>query len=117
TFRDDALETLAIAGGMRAGDVEPTRVVQNALDVLAQVIVATVAIDDDWTSASLFALVRRAYPYHALTRTAFDEVLSMLSGKYPSDIASELEARVIWDRLSDQLTSTRASRMVAVING
>ena len=37
-----------------------------------------VAIDDDWTSAALFDLVRRAYPYHALTRAAFDEVLAML---------------------------------------
>ena len=117
TFRDDALETLAIAGGMREGDVEPTRVVQNALDVLAQVMVAAVAIDDDWTSASLYALVRCAYPYHALTRTAFDEVLAMLSGKYPSDIASELEARIVWDRMTDLLSATRASRMVAVING
>ena len=69
---------------MRDGDVEPTRVVQNALDVLAQVIVAIVASDDDWTSAELFDLVRRAYPYHQLTRAAFDEVLAMLVGKYPS---------------------------------
>ncbi|HYD52779.1 MAG TPA: DEAD/DEAH box helicase, partial [Gemmatimonadaceae bacterium] len=73
TFRDDAAELLAILGAMGEGDVEPTRVVQNALDVLAQVVVATVSIDDDWTSARLFDLVRRAYPYHALTRAAFDE--------------------------------------------
>jgi ATP-dependent Lhr-like helicase len=71
---------LAIVRAMQEGDVEPTRVVQNALDVLAQVIVAIVAIDEDWTSAALFDFVRRAYPYHELTRGAFDEVLSMLSG-------------------------------------
>ena len=117
TFRDDAAETLAIARGMRSGDVEPTRVVQNALDVLAQVIVAAVAIDDDWTSAELFDLVRRAYPYHALTRAAFDEVLSMLAGKYPSDVAAELEARMVWDRTTDRLTPLRSSRLVSVVNG
>ena len=117
TFRDDALEMLAIVRSMRAGDVEPTRVVQNALDVLAQVIVATVSIDDDWTSASLYDLVRRSYPYHALTRTAFDEVLEMLSGKYPADVASELDARLAWDRVSDSLTAARGARMVAVISG
>ncbi len=33
TFRDDAMEQLAILEGMASGDVEPTRVVQNALDV------------------------------------------------------------------------------------
>jgi ATP-dependent Lhr-like helicase len=117
TFRDDAAEMLAIERGMRSGDVEPTRVVQNALDVLSQVIVAAVAIDDDWTSADLFELVRQAYPYHALTRTAFDEVLAMLSGKYPSDVAAELEARMVWDRTTDRLTPLRSSRLLAVVNG
>ena len=117
TFRDDALELLAVVRGMRDGDVEPTRVVQNALDVLAQVIVAAVSIDDDWTSASLFDVVRGAYPYHALGRAAFDEVLEMLSGKYPSDVIAELDARIVWDRSTDRLSAPRGSRMVAVISG
>ena len=117
TFRDDAMELLAVVRAMLDGDVEPTRIVQNALDVLAQVVVAIVSIDDDWTSAALFDLVRQAYPYHALTRSAFDEVLAMLSGKYPSDIAAELDARLSWDRVTDTLTSSRGSRMVAVISG
>src|SRR4051812_28791099 len=117
TFRDDAMELLAVVKAMRDGDVEPTRVVQNSLDVLAQVIVAIVSIDDDWTSAALFDLVRQAYPYHALTRAAFDEVLAMLSGKYPSDVAAELDARLSWDRVADTLTASRGSRMVAVISG
>ena len=117
TFRDDAMELLAVVRAMTEGDVEPTRVIQNSLDVLAQVIVAIVASDDDWTSASLFDFVRRAYPYHQLSRPAFDEVLSMLSGKYPSDINAELDARLNWDRVNDSLTSARGSRMVAVISG
>ena len=118
TFRDDALEQLAILEAMRSGDVEPTRVVQNALDVLAQIIVAIVASESpEWTSAGLFDFVRRAYPYHALTRAAFDETLAMLAGKYPSDVAGELEARVSWDRITDTLTPARASRMVATISG
>ncbi|HYU51943.1 MAG TPA: helicase-related protein, partial [Gemmatimonadaceae bacterium] len=116
TFRDDAVEIAAIVAAMRAGDVEPTHVVQNALDVLAQAIVAAVSVDD-WQSADLFRLVRRAYPYHQLTRAAFDEVLSMLSGKYPSDIAAELEARITWDRVNDRLIGSRAARMTAVISG
>lgn len=118
TFRDDALEQLAILEAMKWGDVEPTRVVQNALDVLAQLIVAIVASETpEWTSAGLFEFVRRAYPYHALTRAAFDETLAMLGGKYPSDVAAELEARASWDRITDLLTPARASRMVATISG
>ncbi len=117
TFRDDGMELLAIVHAMQEGDVEPTRVVQNALDVLAQVIVAMVAVDDDWTSAALFECVRRAYPYHALTRAAFDEVLAMLAGKYPSDVAAELDARLSWDRVTDRLSPARSARMVAIISG
>jgi ATP-dependent Lhr-like helicase len=116
TFRDDAVEIAAIVAAMRAGDVEPTHVVQNALDVLAQVIVAAVSVDD-WRSEDLFQLVRRGYPYHQLTRSAFDEVLAMLSGKYPSDIAAELEPRITWDRVNDRLIGSRAARMTAVISG
>lgn len=116
TFRDDAVEIAAIVAAMRAGDVEPTHVVQNALDVLAQVVVAAVSVDD-WRSEDLFRLVRRAYPYHQLTRGAFDEVLAMLSGKYPSDIAAELEPRITWDRVNDKLIGSRAARMTAVISG
>src|SRR5262249_26841716 len=93
-----------------------TQVVQNALDVLAQIVVAAVAVDD-WTSESLFALVRRAYPYHALTRAAFDEVLAMLAGKYPADISAELDARLVWDRATDRLSPARGAGLVATVNG
>jgi ATP-dependent Lhr-like helicase len=117
TFRDDAMEQFAIVEAMQAGDVEPTRVVQNALDVLAQIIVAIVASEPEWTATGLYDFIRRAYPYHAITRAAFDETLAMLSGKYPSDVAAELEARISWDRVSDMLTPARASRMVATISG
>jgi ATP-dependent Lhr-like helicase len=117
TFRDDVVESVALAAAMRDGDVEPTVVVQNSLDVLAQIVVATVAVDDDWTRDSLLAMVRRAYPYHRLTDAAFDEVLEMLSGKYPAEISAELDARLTWDRLSGRLSAPNSSRMVAVISG
>ena len=115
-FRDDLVEVIAIAAAMREGHVEPTMVPQNALDVLAQTITAMVSVDD-WRADDLFALVRRSYPYHRLTRAAFDEVVSMLAGKYPSDIAGELEARITWDRVNGVITGSRASRMLAVISG
>jgi ATP-dependent Lhr-like helicase len=118
TFRDDAMEQLAIVEAMRTGDVEPTRVVQNPLDVLAQLIVAMVASEEpEWTASALYTFVRRAYPFHALSRAAFDETVAMLAGKYPADLASELDARIFWDRTSDVLSPTRGARMLATISG
>jgi ATP-dependent Lhr-like helicase len=117
TFRDDAVESVAIAAAMRDGDVEPTTIVQNALDVLAQVVVAAVSVEDEWTRDSLLGMVRRAYPYSRLTDAAFDEVLEMLSGKYPSDVSTELDARITWNRVTGQLSAPRSSRMMAIVSG
>ncbi|HKV52640.1 MAG TPA: DEAD/DEAH box helicase [Gemmatimonadaceae bacterium] len=116
TFRDDLLEMAAIIEAMREGDVEPTRVPQNALDVLAQILVAMASVDD-WAPADAFALVRRAYPYHKLGRAAFDEVVSMLAGAYPSDMTADVQPRLTWDRVADRIRGTRASRMLAVVSG
>jgi len=116
TFRDDLMECAALAAAMIAGDVEATRVPQNALDVLAQSLVAIASIEET-TADAMFALVRRAYPYHRLTRSAFDETLAMLAGKYPSDLAAELEPRLSWDRATGRVAGSRASRMTAVISG
>ncbi|MGI8843967.1 MAG: DEAD/DEAH box helicase, partial [Gemmatimonadaceae bacterium] len=115
TYRDDVVEIVAIAGGMLDGDVESTVVPQNALDVLAQIVVATAAMEDR-TSADLFALVRRAYPFHRLTRGAFEAVLVMLTGG-GGELGADLEPRISWDRLTDRISAPRRSRMLAVTSG
>ncbi|HUF30004.1 MAG TPA: DEAD/DEAH box helicase [Gemmatimonadaceae bacterium] len=115
TYRDDVVEIVAIAGGMLSGDVESTVVPQNPLDVLAQVLIASAAMEDH-TSAELFDLVRRAYPYHRLTRSAFDAVLGMLTGG-GGELGADLEPRISWDRLTDRVSASRRSRMLAVTSG
>ncbi|HWZ58622.1 MAG TPA: DEAD/DEAH box helicase [Gemmatimonadaceae bacterium] len=124
TFRDDLVESVAVVGAVRAGEVEPTRVPQNALDVLAQTLVALASTTSGpaspevgTTADSAFRLVRCAYPYHRLSRAAFEETLEMVSGKYPSELAAELQPRITWDRMTGRMTGTRGSRMTAVISG
>lgn len=116
THRDDLVETAAVVDAMRVGEVEITRVPQNALDILAQALVAMTAVDD-WTAADAYRLVRQAYPFHQLPRSAFDEVLGMLAGAYPADIAADLAPRLAWDRVTDRLTAARGSRLLAVTSG
>ncbi len=81
THREDLVEAAAIAHGMLYGEIEETYTPQNPLDVLAQQIVAMVAVEP-WDDAGLFDLIRQAYPYHNLSRRVFESVLGMLSGKY-----------------------------------
>jgi ATP-dependent Lhr-like helicase len=97
------------------GRVESTRYPRNPLDVLAQQIVAIAGLDT-WDVDDLFALVRRAAPFADLSRRAFEGVLDMLSGRYPSDEFAELRPRVTWDRLRGRITGRSGAKRVAIAN-
>ncbi|MEA2420038.1 MAG: ATP-dependent helicase Lhr and Lhr-like helicase, partial [Thermoleophilaceae bacterium] len=100
-FRADLVECAVVAKRMRDGDIEPTVVPRNPLDVLAQQIVAATATGDDWKVPELHDMVRRAYPFAELSRELLDSVLDMLDGRYPSEEFSELRPRIVWDRVED----------------
>ncbi len=72
---------------------------------------------DRWTVDELYATVTRAMPYESLGREAFEGVLAMLAGAYPSDEFAELKARVTWDRVTGVVEGRRDARVVAVTSG
>ncbi len=113
--RGDLLEAAVIVRRMHEGLIEATRVPKNPLDVLAQQIVATVAVADR-SVEDVYDLVRRAAPYQSLAREPFEAVLDMLSGRYPSDDFAELRPRLTWDRVAGTLTALGNARMLAVTN-
>ncbi|MFZ1913002.1 MAG: DEAD/DEAH box helicase, partial [Propionicimonas sp.] len=115
-FRGDLVQTAVIVERMRAGAIEALRVPANPLDVLAQQIVAMVAMDE-WRVDDLAALVRRAAPFTGLTGPVLESVLDMLSGRYPSDEFAELRPRLVWDRATDTLTGRRNAQRLAVTSG
>ena len=115
-FRGDLVACAAVTRAMHEGRIEPTRYPRNPLDVLAQQMVAMVAMDD-WNADDLFATTRQAAPFAELARGTFDGVLDMLSGLYPSDEFAELRPRVTWDRASNQLTSRGGAKRVAITSG
>jgi ATP-dependent Lhr-like helicase len=82
----DLLEQAVLAREMAAGRVEEIRVPSNCLDVLAQQVVAMVAVDT-WEVPALYALVRQAYPYQHLSPQVFETVLEMVSGRWGSEVA------------------------------
>jgi len=114
--RADLVACAAITRAMYDGHIESTRYPRNPLDVLAQQIVAMVAVEA-WEVDKVFQLIRRAAPYAALPRAVFDGVLDMLSGRYPSAEFGELRPRITWDRARGKLTSRQGARHMAVING
>jgi ATP-dependent helicase Lhr and Lhr-like helicase len=65
---------------------------------------------------SLYDLVRRAAPFAGLTRSAFDGVLDLLSGRYPSDEFAELRPRLTWDRVRNVVTPREGAARLAILN-
>ncbi|MDQ2726113.1 MAG: DEAD/DEAH box helicase, partial [Actinomycetota bacterium] len=117
-FRHDLLVAAVVTERMHAGAVEETRVPRNPLDVVAQQIVAIVAgADEPLAVAAVEATVRRAYPFAELSTEAFEGVLDMLAGRYPSDEFAELRPRLVWDRLGGTLAARPGARMLAVTSG
>ena len=85
-FRADLLECAVVARRMREGEIETTVVPRNALDVLAQQIVAIAAAapeDRPVAVDELHALVNRTHSYADLSRTQLENVLDMLDGPLP----------------------------------
>ncbi len=118
-FRADLLECAVVARRMRDGEIETTVVPKNALDVLAQQIVAiTAAAPEDRPVAvdELQALVTRTHSYAELSRKQLENVLDMLDGRYPSSEFAELRPRIIWDRVHGTIRARKGARQLAVTN-
>src|SRR6516164_7338298 len=115
-YPGDLVEATVVTQRMRNGQIEELRVPHNPLDVLAQQIVAMVAMDD-WQVEDVERLVRRAAPFSGLTRGVLDAVLDMLAGRYPSEEFAELRPRLIWDRTSGTLRGRPGAQRLAVTSG
>ena len=115
-YRGDLVASAVAVEGMRDGLIEALSVPRNPLDVLAQQVVAMVAMDE-WHVDDLLALVRRAHPYATLPQSAFDSVLDLLAGRFPSDEFAELRPRLVWDRATGTLTRRPGAQRLAVTSG
>ncbi len=141
-YRADLVACAAVTRAMHEGLVESTRFLRNPLDVLAQQMVAIVAqppvlalreqeskrtkklkaeFDEERSPGiavdALYAMVRAAAPYAELTRGAFEGVLDLLAGRYPSDEFAELRPRVTWDRVTNMVTPRQGAKGLAILNG
>jgi ATP-dependent Lhr-like helicase len=137
-YRADLVACAAVTRAMHEGAIESTRYPRNPLDVLAQQMVAIVAHPPGVTKTkrrksapgtiqppepmpevhvdALFNLVRRAAPFAALTREAFEGVLDLMSGRYPSDEFAELRPRLNWDRVANTVTAREGAARLAILN-
>ncbi|HML52745.1 MAG TPA: DEAD/DEAH box helicase [Solidesulfovibrio magneticus] len=110
TSEKDLLEAAVMARAAAGRDIEPLRLVDAPLDVLAQVLVAMLGVET-WDVDALFAAVRRVYAYRDLSRTAYDLTLGMLAGRYAATRLRELSPLIALDAL-DGTASARAGALL-----
>jgi ATP-dependent helicase Lhr and Lhr-like helicase len=114
-FRGDLLESAVVARRMQEGAIEETAIPRNPLDVLAQQIVAICA-DEEIAIDELHELVRGAWSFRDISRISLENVLDMLSGRYPSEEFAELRPRIVWDRVQGVVRGRQGARQLAVTN-
>ena len=112
--RTHLVDAVVAAEGMRAGAIERTELVSNALDVLAQQTVAAVSVTEGLTAETWFTTVRRAAPYSSLPRPAFDSVLELLAGGFASADLTDFSPRIVWDRATGELSARPSTQRLAV---
>jgi ATP-dependent Lhr-like helicase len=113
--RDDLIECAALMRAARRGELDRIVVHDAPLDVLAQQIVAETACRD-YGEDELFALVTRAWPYRALSRTSFDAVVAMTSDGFATK-RGRRSALVHRDEVNARLRGRRGARMMAIASG
>jgi ATP-dependent Lhr-like helicase len=113
--RDDLVECAALLDAVRRGELDELNVAGAALDVLAQQITAEVSAQE-WDEEGLYQLVRRAYPYRDLQRTAFDSVVAMLADGF-STRRGRHGALIHHDAVHHMLRPRRGARLTALTSG
>lgn len=114
--RTDVVHCAVAARRMLDGEIERMQMPSHPLDILAQQTVAACALEtidvDAW-----FDTVRATGNYATLPRSAYESVLDLLSGRYPSDEFAELRPRLVWDRDAGTLTGRPGAQRLAVTSG
>jgi ATP-dependent helicase Lhr and Lhr-like helicase len=106
---DELVEAAALLRCVRSALLDRTAAAPRPLDILAQQVVAE-CVARVWGEDSLFAMLKRAWPYRDLAREEFDEVVRLHSG-------SGRRALLHRDGVGGRLRATRRARLTALQSG
>jgi ATP-dependent Lhr-like helicase len=113
--RDDLVECVALLDCVRRGELDALRIPVSPLDVLAQQIVAELAFGE-WGEDELYGMLIRAWPYAALPRARFDEVVRMLAEGFSTRRGTRA-AYIHRDAVNRRLRGRRNGKLTAVTSG
>ena len=105
---DELVEAAALLHCVRSSLLDRTAQPPRPLDILAQQVVAECAARE-WEEDALFEALKRAWPYRALAREEFDEVVRLH--------ADGRRALLHRDGVGKRLLATRRARLTALQSG
>ncbi|HEY4414429.1 MAG TPA: DEAD/DEAH box helicase [Verrucomicrobiae bacterium] len=113
--RDELVECVAVLQCIRHGDLDHLHIPEKPRDILAQQIVASVAVEE-WSEDALFTLMQGAFPYRHLTRDEFVEILRMLNDGF-STKRGRRAALIHYDAINHRLRGRRGAGLTALTSG
>ena len=115
TTRDELIECAAVIRAIRGGQLDKLEIPRNALDILAQQIVAA-STAGEWREDDLYGLVRSTYSYRSLPRHDFDSIIEMLSDGITTK-RGRSGAYLHRDQVNGIVRARRGARLAAITSG
>ena len=113
--RDELIESLALFDMVARNELDVVPVAPAARDVLAQQIVAEVAMGER-DVGELYRMFRAAWPYRALARETFDAIVRMLADGF-SFARGRRSAYLHLDDVNGRVSARRGAKLTAVTCG
>jgi ATP-dependent Lhr-like helicase len=113
--RDELCECVALLDAVRRKELDRITLPSKPLDVLAQQVVAEVALQE-WNEDELFASFTRATPFRDLARAEFTEVVRMLADGFHTR-RGHSSAPIHRDAVNAMLRGRRGAALSAVTSG
>jgi ATP-dependent Lhr-like helicase len=114
--RDDLVECAALMRCVGRRELDRIEIPEGPLDILSQQIVASSAATEEWREDDLLALVRRAWPYRALSEKSFGQVVNVLSDGFATS-RGRRGAFLHHDEVNHHIRPRRSARLTAITNG
>ncbi len=117
THSRDLIHAAVTARAILEQAIEPIAPIEAPLDVLAQVLLSMTS-GTTWQLDDLFNAIRTSYPYHRLSRRAFDLVIDMLAGRYADSRIRELRPRLLVDGVAGTVEArSHVARLLYMAGG
>lgn len=112
----DLLDAAVIGKSMLERDIEEIHPVENPLDLLAQIVVSTSAVEE-WDADRLYGFLQSSAPFFTLNRRDYDLVLAMLSGQYASKRLRHIRPLISYDKIDNTIRAREGAQQKVLMEG